>query len=414
MYSFRLISFLCAFRFKVTATYRQKTLTMGLFSVKKGQGACSIGGICGISTLMRQVTLPPGLKGEILYGALKFKAEEELPYNSEEALLVMPGVPPGLFFSVKQDDMPKESYDVVTPVPLALMHFTSYFELPPTYLLIHNNEEEIIFLYTQEGHPFFLTSVRKKGDYKKEVTRRFKAHIWKPETPALILGEALEAQELALIPLVKIYLKECFGMSREELHKKAILVGLCRVAFDLPLEKFDLSSKKIAYKKLPWVKSFIITIISFLFIFNTGQWWLKKKEVALQNRFNSSDLEEYIKEMKKKTGALNYIYPLKPVAPAFSDFLAWVNSQAPPGVQIEKVHYSLISLPTLKTPKDHYVSQVELIFTADSAADARLFHDRLVAPGPFVITPAHFVWQSSEKDYRTSFRLKDRTVYELL
>lgn len=380
---------------------------MGLKGPCSGKASFQIGAVKGTDILMRSVSLPLNLKGETLWGALRFKAEEELPYAAEESALVMPGSPRGLFFSTRQDLLPQEPYDALTPVPLALLHFASYFNLPESYLLLYSDEEEVLFLFIENRIPRLYTSVSKVNDYEKEILRRVKAYGWGPETPCLLLGERVTGLG------EEIHLPSRFGMTSEEIHRRALLIGMCRLVFDKPVENFDLGCKKVSFKKLPLFKPFAFSTLAFLTLWIAGTFWYERQKEALNRRFQTEDIENYIAEMQEKTAKNAYPYPLKPLSATFTDFLAWVNSQAPSGIQIEKVHYSLSNMPTLKAPKERYVTQVDLVFLANSAADARLFHDRLIAPNPFVLVDTHFVWQSSEKDYRTSFRLKDRTVYEL-
>lgn len=342
---------------------------------------------------MRSIELPPSLKGRALEGALAFKAEEELPFPAEESLFVLPDPSKGLFFVTRKEQLPEGPYDAVAAAPLALVHFTRYFSLPDEFLLIYKDDEETTFLEVKDHEPTICHVVKDLAEQK----RLCKAHGWDETMPVLLLGQKTEGFPLASS------LEPRFGLTAEELHKKALLVGLALLPFALPLERFDFSKKTLSFKRIPIIKPLMISALSFFLL------W------AAADRFLEEKKRQYVKRWQEpsKAALQGYPFPLKPQVPAVSDFLAWLSKEAPEGISIDMIHYSFLSMPTLKNPKERYLVQVELSFLADNAQTARLFHEKLSSRNSFVLQDAHFVWQSSPSGYRSSFRLKDRTLYEL-
>lgn len=380
---------------------------MGMRGVVKGPGNFVVRAVKSSDVVMRAVQLPPSLDEEAMLGAIAFKAEEELPFPAEEALFVVAEPKMGLFFATKKDRIPKEPCDAVAPVPLALILFASYFSLPDSLLLIYGDEEEVTFIEIAGQTPTLCTVIKRGRELEKEFARRQEAYGWGADTPTLVLGERIISFGEELL------LERRFGLPPDELHSKALMIGLCLLPFSLPIERFDFGSKRIALKKMQIVKPLILSLVSLVVLYTASEEWLRKQELALVTRMGTSNVQEYVDLAQAKRVTALYPYPLKPQAPTFSDLLAWISSQAPEGLQIDKIHYSYISMPTVKSPKERYVVQVDTTFLVDSVQVARLFHERLVTPNPFVVQDAHFVWQSSPAGYRTSFRLKDRVTYEL-
>lgn len=111
-------------------------------------------------------------------------------------------------------------------------------------------------------------------------------------------------------------------------------------------------------------------------------------------------------------------FPLFPNVPRVSDLLAWlsthpnfVSKNGEPGLQIENLSYSLVKRPDLKKTQEHYQVQVELEFNSPTPKLAREFHDALIAPNEMVDPRGEVKWSSNRGKYKTSFFLKDKTVY---
>lgn len=114
---------------------------------------------------------------------------------------------------------------------------------------------------------------------------------------------------------------------------------------------------------------------------------------------------------------------LQPNIPRVSDVLAWLGQH--PNVvlknsgsdderaliEIETFHYSLVKRPEEKKRNARYQVKVDIEFTSPSPKLARQFHDALIEPNLLVDTKEEVKWSTSRGKYRTSFFLKDKTVY---
>lgn len=116
-------------------------------------------------------------------------------------------------------------------------------------------------------------------------------------------------------------------------------------------------------------------------------------------------------------------FPLQPNVPLVSDVLAWISthpnvigaaseSTPPPlSLKIESFSYTMLKRPELSKKQEKYQVKVELEFTSPTPKMAREFHDALIAPNDIVDPKGEIKWSSGKDRYRTSFYLKDRTIY---
>jgi type IV pilus assembly protein PilM len=116
-------------------------------------------------------------------------------------------------------------------------------------------------------------------------------------------------------------------------------------------------------------------------------------------------------------------FPLQPNVPLVSDVLAWISTHPnvvgianadtpnPPSLKIENFSYTMLKRPELSKKQEKYQVKVELEFTSPTPKMAREFHDILIAPNDIVDPKGEIKWNSSKDRYRTSFYLKDRTIY---
>jgi type IV pilus assembly protein PilM len=118
------------------------------------------------------------------------------------------------------------------------------------------------------------------------------------------------------------------------------------------------------------------------------------------------------------------LFPLWPNIPKVSDVLAWLSTQhvlmskkGKPdmknlqSIQIESFNYSVVKRPDQSKKQEKYQVKVELEFTSPTPKLAREFHDSLIEPNALIDPKGEVKWNSSHGRYRTSFYLKDKTVY---
>lgn len=138
---------------------------------------------------------------------------------------------------------------------------------------------------------------------------------------------------------------------------------------------------------------------------------------------DAAGLFNRVQYLEKELQITPDIFPLLPNVPKVSDVLAWLSTQhvvvnkkvkgdmphAP--LQIESFNYVLVKRPEQNKKQEKYQVKVELEFTSSTPKQAREFHDALIHPNDFVDPKGEVKWNSSHGRYRTSFFLKDKTIY---
>ena len=133
---------------------------------------------------------------------------------------------------------------------------------------------------------------------------------------------------------------------------------------------------------------------------------------------STEELKKRLSYLEKELQATPQVYPLQPNTPLVSDLLAWIATHASfkgkdgeAGLQIESLNYTIVKRPEPSKKQEKYQVKVELEFSSPTPKMAREFHDALIAPNDIVDPKGEIKWNSSHDHYRTSFYLKDKTVY---
>lgn len=270
--------------------------------------------------------------------------------------------------------------------------------------------------------------------------------------------------------MVSLQTDESIGMTVPELHSFALPIGAALSALPLSDEQINFRQNEFAYpapwKRLKGVMATYLLLCLGLAIalviygksynsYREGE--IKRHYLELLNVMNKP-YAEFEKEYSSKVpssrelsgevpnvssltsdeikGRLNYLekeiqatpqtYPLLPNVPLVSDVLAWISthpsfvgttiaeSQSPPSLQIESFNYTLVKRPEPTKKQEKYQVKIELEFSSPTPKMAREFHDALIAPNEFVDPKGEIKWNSNRDKYRTSFYLKDKTVYPSL
>ena len=168
-----------------------------------------------------------------------------------------------------------------------------------------------------------------------------------------------------------------------------------------------------------WIRPLAIFVALFLValgaVYGIGQRFLGQREQELQNNLQelvaltcpegSLELDQIETLLKAKD-----LYPLVANTPKLSDLLVWLSGIAE-NIELSSLQYSLVKRPDKTKPKEHYQVKVDMEFTAESATDARKFHQQLLAPNPFIDPKSEVKWSLTGGKWRASFFLKDKTVY---
>ena len=126
--------------------------------------------------------------------------------------------------------------------------------------------------------------------------------------------------------------------------------------------------------------------------------------------------------IEKEIAAIPQIFPLQPNVPLVSDVLAWLSTHpsfqpiqdgSPDhhAIKIESLSYTMVKRPEPAKKQEKYQVKVELELSSPTPKMAREFHDALIEPNDFIDPKNEIKWSSSRDRYRTSFFLKDKTIY---
>jgi type IV pilus assembly protein PilM len=134
------------------------------------------------------------------------------------------------------------------------------------------------------------------------------------------------------------------------------------------------------------------------------------------------DLIERLNFVQKDLQSTPDSFPLFANIPRVSDVLAWLTQH--PAVaaldekgnpqtrlQIESFNYTMVKRPQQSKKQDKYQVKVELELTSSTPKWAREFHDALIAPNEWVDPKGEIKWSANRGKYKTSFYLKDKTLY---
>lgn len=267
-------------------------------------------------------------------------------------------------------------------------------------------------------------------------------------------------------PLIPIVENSQFPLPTEELQRYAIPIGAALSGLD-GHEQINFRQQEFAYSR-PWNRLkkplFIYYLLSLglaiaLYLF--GESYLgyeedKLKEeyvelLASMNKTYSSFEKDYLKKYPSQDNfegiqpidavtqagiahRLEYLqsemkdnpnlFPLLPNTPKVSDVLAWLSNHpivvgkphdksegSETSLQVDNFSYTMVKRPDLKKTQEKYQVKVELEFSTSTPKLAREFHDALIAPNEIVDPKGEVKWSSNRGKYRTSFFLKDKTVY---
>jgi type IV pilus assembly protein PilM len=147
-----------------------------------------------------------------------------------------------------------------------------------------------------------------------------------------------------------------------------------------------------------------------------------KKETNAIAHLQREDLLKRLNFLYKDLQAAPDSFPLFANLPTVSDVLAWISTH--PNVvhqneegtketrlQLENFSYNMLKRPSQGKKQEKYQVKVELEFSSPKPKWAREFHDALIAANDFVDSKAEVKWSSNRGHYRTSFYVKDKTLY---
>lgn len=136
----------------------------------------------------------------------------------------------------------------------------------------------------------------------------------------------------------------------------------------------------------------------------------------------ATELGRRLDFLEKEIRSMPDTFALLPNIPRVADVIAWINThpalkcgeEAPLPCypfSIDLFNYTLVKRPEQNKKTEKYQVKIDLEFTTTSPRIAREFHDALISPNEFVDPKAEIKWNATKGKYRTSFYLKDKTLY---
>lgn len=388
--------------------------------------------------LIKNLSFP--LKGEReIQTAIDFQLEPLLPYpiekckigyvkvqEKEQSLLLT-------CFSTKKETVSKYQNlygietDFISTPALALAALAEELEEhSSSYFFVYVGKEEGTLAVFENGK---ILTARYFEKEKREIEKTFLAlnalyKNKKIETLYLISEEEGFDKIFAESGLkVKTPSFPNLPLTEEHLKKYALCIGLALAkAKNFP----NFSEKKSLAQS--WKKSkssilaallLLLTLFTTLFILGEKQ--VSKKEAELFARYQKfikeerpaslSEMETNLSQFQKKLEGEPDLYPLVPLVPKISDFIAWLTGEFPNVFQIEEFRYQLAKRPELNNKEEIYLVVVDMTMNIENPSVAEAIRTLLTTSNSFVDIKKEFTWEIDKGKYHTTFYLKDKTRY---
>lgn len=289
----------------------------------------------------------------------------------------------------------------------------------------------------------------------------------------LITGEAAEWEGLSqlLMRNLNIPLLICPPVgqhSSRDLHTYAVPIGLSLGSLPGRGQSIDFRQQEAAYPhpwrrlKIPVALYFVAVLLLSVSFYFFGQQYLRFQETQMKQNYidllasinksqedfekvfvaknpkahapfngeipkveqlGKEDFSQRLTFLEKELQATPDSFPLFANTPRVSDVLAWLsqhpavvsideNGNRVAKLQIENFNFAMLKRPQQGKKQEKYQVKIELELTSPTPKWAREFHDALIAPNDWVDPKGEIKWNSNRGNkYKTSFFLKDKTVY---
>lgn len=313
-----------------------------------------------------------------------------------------------------------------------------------TFLLISN--KSIVDVKTTQG----AEEIASEESWKpmREIARILLAwqekYSYSQEAQLLITGNISQEEQEKITNFLR---KELYTTKTIDTHTRAHLpaIGAALLSHNTNIFQsqcgFQIATC-IEEETRVWQKPLILFGILLLILsgltYGIGNTFLAAREVTLASQFKKLVSLTYPEEPKELTldfqsladyeTALDQVenqlkakdlYPITADTPQMSEVLIWLSQLADTAskesegqpLELAQIQYALVKRPDKTRPKDHYQVRVDVEFTAGSASQARKMHEELLTPNAFIDPKQEVKWSLNGGKWRTSFVLKDKTVY---
>lgn len=137
--------------------------------------------------------------------------------------------------------------------------------------------------------------------------------------------------------------------------------------------------------------------------------------ISTEKIFKSEEIDDILHRWSQAVNLYSKNCPYVLNTPKISEILSWLYQNptltdlrlGEDPIEIQNIHYNLVSYPHIGFTKEPYTAKMELEFTTKSALNARKFHDFLLQfPGPLDETQ-EIEWEALDQVYRVSFFIKE-------
>lgn len=248
------------------------------------------------------------------------------------------------------------------------------------------------------------------------------------------------------------------GYDHEQLLSYAISIGLAISSLPLPQNQINFRQAELSYPRpLKRMIRPLVLLFAASVLFSIGLYFYSKTSVTTERRkaktayiellqtlgtsyeefentwkrerpsarsvsieqLTTDELSARVREIEKQQSQSQAPFSLHPNIPRVADLLAWLSThplikgeeRMRPKLKIDSLTYKMVKLPSQSKPNEHYQVKVDLDFTAASPRYAREFHEALMAPNEMVDPSTEVQWSADREKFRTSFFLKDKTIY---
>ncbi len=381
-------------------------------------------GLDASDVLLRETSLKLTRRSAIL-SALPFQVEALIPYSLEEILL-LPFLHPRdktttdiLLIATSRAQLEKHltaceaveiDPDWVTATPIALWRWAQFvFPEERSLLVCHSGTEKNTYAAISDGR-LKGTQTGSKKDLNRILSFLGMKMGAEGPKPLIFSGDSALLPDGLAVP-------ENFS----ELQAYAIPLGLA-------LDYLSSDKQKLQFRQGPYLppqevkkrKTQVSLYASCCLLLAavmglSSHWFLSKRESALKEElasYHSStarDVHTHMAEWKRSLASQARPFPYLLSVPKVSDVLAWLSTHPQlllkKGIEIQKIHYSLVQYPKLQQPNAPYQGKVELEFTASTPTSAREFHDALLKGEGPVDAKQKISWSVHQNVYHTSFFL---------
>lgn len=397
-------------------------------------------GIPTREVLIKNLTIP--LKGEKeIRAAFEFQVEPILPYPLDKCIVDYVKSQEKeqgsslTCFSIKKETLAKYlklfSFEpnFVTTTSLAIAALVE--ELPSSsdpFFFVHIGKEEGTFALFEKGK---ILSARFFDKERMEAEKTFLAMstLYKNKKIEIVylISEDDEWTKILLeITGKKVELPTFpnLPLSEENLKKYGLSIGIALAsAKKLPNFRQKEFNSPFSFQKFkkPILVSTLLLATLFGSFFTLGNLYVNKKREEVFSRFrvllkeeeptSLYEMESRLQDFQKKTRESPDLYPLVPIVPKISDFLAWITAEFPNVFKIEDFRYQIAKRPDFTNKDEPYTVMIDMTVTIDNASVAEAIRTLLSAANPFVDNKKEFGWEIEKGKYHATFYLKDKTRY---